>query len=350
MALGYCKHHKSNDVKDHLFEIDDRDEIVECPFCHKKMKRNEAIKTYADKLNHYIYWGRFHLFVSTYYKKAYRFYAHALEMDNYNVNGYTGRICSLFMMSTLRNPRIEDTKEMVIQAFSLLSKDRSNHKIIVYMIAILDRYIQKYLVACKKKLMHKVHFHDKDCIKLYLQRVISAKDLRELLLKETLSLYKKHPDEENEMYEQVIKMINGSIDKDTFDLTHFHPCVDGYSYKALFDKKGDMILIDDGIKQKVNLSAYHPFSLNKEKGKYTIKDRVFSSFSKQYNFFLSTSILFVLSFLLSIGCTIGGFIFTEFKFLLLSLGILFILISAALIVFRIILYVIIRKRLRKGVN
>lgn len=350
MALGYCKHHKSNDVKDHLFEIDDRDEIVECPFCHKKMKRNEAIKAYADKLNHYIYWGRFHLFVTTYYKKAYRFYAHALEMDNQNVNGYTGRICSLFMMSTLRNPRIEDTKEMVIQAFALLSKDRSNHKIIVYMIAILDRYIKKYLLAVKKKLMHRVHFHDKDCIKLYLDRVLEAKDLRELLLKETLTLFKKHPDEEKEMYEQVIKMINESIDKDNFDLTQYQPCLDGYSYKALFDKNGEITLIDDGIKQKVNLSAYHPFSLHKERAKYTIKDRVFSSFSKQYNFFLSTSILIVLTFLISIGCTISAFIFTNLKLLLISLGILFILISATLVVFRIILYAIIRKKLRKGVN
>lgn len=348
MALGYCVHHKSNEIKDHLFEIDDRDEIVECPVCHKKMKRNEAIKAYTDKLNHYIYWGRFHLFVTAYYKKAYRFFAHALEMDNYNVYGYTGRICSLFMMSTLHNPRIEDTKEMVIQAFSLLSKERCNYEPIIHMIKVLNKNLHKYLASIKKKLMHRVYFHNKDCIKLYLDRVLAAKDLRELFIKQLSSIYKKLQDDENKNCEEVINRINKSIDKDNFDLTHYHGCVDGYSYKALFDKKGDMVLIDDGIKQKVNLSTYHPFSLQKERGKYTIKDRVFSSFSIQYNIFLSSLIFFVLTFLISIGCTACAFIFDEFKSLLLILGIVFIVISIFLIVLRIVLYCIIRKRLRKG--
>ena len=122
MVRGYCKYHKSLDIKDRLFEIDERDEIVECPVCHKRMKQVDATKAYSDKIRHFLYWGRFHLFVTTNYFKAYRNFASALELDPLNIDGYSGRLLSLFLMSTLRVSRFEDTKEMVIQAFSLLAQ------------------------------------------------------------------------------------------------------------------------------------------------------------------------------------------------------------------------------------
>ena len=350
MLKGYCKYHKSNDLKDHILEIDERDEIIECPVCHRKIKRNDAIKTYHDKISHFLYWGRFNLFVSTNYLKAYRYFAAVLEIDENNVDGYSGRILSLFMMSTLRDSRFEDTKEMVIQAFSLLAKNRTNHKSIIFMLSTLDKFVHKYIKLVKKKLTHKIYFHDNKCVKLYLTRVKEARDLRIVILKEVEQLINRNQKNDFNDFEQIRLEIKKSLDRDEHDLSTYQVCLDGYSYKALFDKKGDMVIIDDGLKQKINLSSYHPFAIKKEKGKYQIRDRVFTSYSKQYQFFIYSAVIIILLFVLAIASTICCFVFSELRHILLISALSLALLAVLFIIIRFSLYLIIRKRIKNSLN
>ena len=350
MLKGYCKYHKSNDIKDHILEIDERDEIIECPVCHRKIKATDAVKAYYDKISRCLYWGRFNLFVSTNYLKAYRYFACVLELDENNVDGYSGRILSLFMMSTLRNSRFEDTKEMVIQAFSLLAKDRNNHKSIIFMLSTLDKFVHKYIKLIKKKLTHRIYFHDEKCVKTYLTRVKEARDLRLLILKEVEQLINRHQKDDLSDFELIRSEIKKSLERDEHDLSTYHSCLDGYSYKALFSKKGDMVIIDDGLKQKINLSSYHPFSVDKEKGKYQIKDRVFASYSFQYQFFIASAVIIILLFIASISGVICCFIFETIRHILLIASLSLAALAFLFIIVRFVLYFIIRKRIKNILN
>ena len=109
-----------------------------------------------------------------------------------------------------------------------------------------------------------------------------------------------------------------------------------------------MVLIDDGFKQKINLSSYHPFSINKEKGKYQIKDLVFTSYSRQYKFFLSSALIIILSSIFAISSLVCAYIYTQYQLYLFISAISLAANAFIFIVVRIILYLIIRKRIRKS--
>lgn len=349
MGLGYCKYHKSNDIKDNLFEFEDDSHIVECPVCHKKMKTSIAVTAYADVLAKYVYRGRFYLFVSSNYDKAYRMFARVLDLDQWNINGYAGRILSLFMMSTLRNPRFDDTEEMIIQAFSVLSKKKNNHQIIVIMFDKLNEYINDYLKNVKKKLMHRIYFYNRECVELYVNRLIQAKKLRTIMLKEVTTLKNKHPDEI--VYKNSIEKIESSIKMDELNISSYYITTSGYSYKGIFDKKGELVIIDDGIKQKTNLSTYRPYTLNiKEKGKIYIRDRVFTSFNAQYKFFLSTFIILILFYIGSGAALIESFLIKDLSLMFLIISVFCFLFATGFVIMRLVLFMLMRKRLKSQIS
>lgn len=284
MGLGFCKFHKSEDIKDNVFEFDDKLEIVECPICHRQIEAVKAKEEYDKVISNLLFKARSYIFAASKYDKAYRTYAKVIDIQESNPNAHAGRILSLFMMSTLRYPRFDDCQYMLNLTYNLLASRKSSHYTLATLFDVLNEKLSLYLKTVKKKLMYRIYFHDRDCVELYLTRVLEGKNMRMLMAKYIASIAEKH--QEENYFREVETKINSAIKDDDITLSSFHLTTNGFSYKPIFDKKGEMIVIDDGIKQHTNLSTYRPYSLDiKDKKKIYIRDRIFTSFSLQYNLF-----------------------------------------------------------------
>ena len=174
---GFCIHCNSKDPLDHLITVDTNYKYTVCPNCGHKFLTNEAIHAFDIAVKKRLAYANSKLNYSNDFNKAYRKYAEVLYFDNENVTAMAGRIISLIMMSTLREPRFDEAMEL-LRIEKNFFRRVSSEFVYINTIEKIIRICKQYKKRIYRRLTIHNYFYDSDCLHLYLERL---NDIIELL-------------------------------------------------------------------------------------------------------------------------------------------------------------------------
>ncbi len=326
---GYCPSCKSKDPIDHVIEVDSNEKYFICPNCGGKILTSTAVKEYKFYVRSLLRNAGRYLSIRNNYLKSYVAYARVIEFDHENPYALSGRLVSLAMMSTVREGRFDEVRELLIVDFNRIYRKSLNESEYINISRRLLLLSNQYLKLLYKRLTFKNVFYDSDCIKLFTKRIDESIKLEKTILSQYEYLLDRHPEnlflkEEKERVSAVIQN-NEKMSKSKFTEQH------GYTFKAMKDEKtGIITCVSDGVTRETNVKSKK--SLSQESGIHKIKDKIFTRGA-----FISVAYtVSSFSLVLALAALILSFIFPTFKLISWIFAIVFLLGSIAMIVIAIV--------------
>lgn len=300
---GFCIFCHTGDDYERVFEVETNDEYSYCPQCGRKIKTEDAVKAFKSRIQFLLKKAYYEFNIKTKYDKAYEKFGDILLYDEDNPVALCGRIESLLMMSTLRQPRFEDASVLINYASK--SQLHKSKNMIVYFDFLLkyERIARLYIENIKKMLTNKNFFYDEECVRMYVYRTNQIKQFYSLILQEILFLLGKGLNLTNaELKREMIELNAKKIDD---ILKSSFTCVDGITYRIKYIHENGISLVDDGIKIDTKLNGYKIYSLvSNEQKKPIIKDRVFKLNRLKYGLFIFS----ILSMSMAVICATAFFV------------------------------------------
>ena len=188
MKKGYCpKCKKARDEKKRVFDVNSEASVCYCPNCLTAYKPSVVIEEYNNFLNEKITNAFYQFKTIRKFKNAYKTFAKVLEFEPEHAIALSGRIASLFYLSTLRKVYFKDTMSLL-----MMSKHRfylvSNRDIYKQLLNSLNVGFEEYHHNLTKRLTFVGYFYDSDCLKLFITRLNEIKEFKEYIYKEFVAL------------------------------------------------------------------------------------------------------------------------------------------------------------------